>query len=91
VISESKGEKNMTAHQPDLGLPKQGTTFAQIFFEAFNGKSIRKKCTKIWCPAQKLWHKICSKITAEILAKQNSFFCAIYLMLVPLRKVQTGW
>jgi hypothetical protein len=57
--------------------------FAQIFFYSFKGIGICQKCTKISSSAQKLQSKMCSKISAEMLVKQNSIFCAIYLILLP--------
>jgi hypothetical protein len=34
---------------------------------------------------------LCTKISAEMLAKQISIFCATYFMLVSLRIAQIGW
>jgi len=56
----------------------------KYFSKAFNGNSIFQKCAKIWSLAQNLQAKIWSKISAEILVKHNSTFCAIYCMLEPL-------
>jgi hypothetical protein len=63
----------------------------EINFEAFNGNSIWQKCAKIWRSAQKLKPKTCGKIVAEMLVKQNSIFCTIYLMLALLLIVQICW
>jgi len=98
VISESKGEKNMTAHQPGLGQ------FRQLFFCQSRAQLLRKYFLKLSmatalgknAPKYGALHKSCGikyavKLQQKYWQKRTAFFCAIYLMLLPLRKVQTGW
>jgi hypothetical protein len=65
--------------------------FAQITFDAFKGNSVWLKCTKIWHSVQKLLLQMCCKISAEVLVKQKSTFCAICFMLALLQIAQIGW
>jgi len=43
-----------------------------------------------WCKSC-MQPKICSKMSAEMLLKQNSIFSGINFMLLPLRILQIGW
>jgi hypothetical protein len=70
-------------------VPKQAA-FVQIFFDPLIDNSIWQKCAKLWCLAQKLQPKICNNISAEMLLKQNTIFCANYLMQAPLGSAQIG-
>jgi hypothetical protein len=72
-------------------LRQSRAAFEQIIFNAFNGNTIWQKCAKMCCSVQKLQLKICSKISAEMLVKQNSTFYNIYFVLAPLRIAQIHW
>jgi hypothetical protein len=43
-----------------------------------------------YCSGANAVAKKCTKISAEMLVKQNSIFSAIYFMLAPLRIAQIG-
>jgi len=66
-------------------LYQNKAAFAQIILISFDGNSIQQKCTKIWQSVQKLQPRICINFSPEMLVKQNSLFCDIYLMLMPVR------
>jgi hypothetical protein len=58
--------------------------FVQIYFNAFNANTIWQKYAKKWRSEQMLKPKTCSKISAEMLVKLKSIFCAIYFKLVSI-------
>jgi hypothetical protein len=62
-------------------LDQSRTAFTQIISHAFNGNRIEQKYAKIWRSVPKLSPKTCSKISAEMLVKQNNICCATYFML----------
>jgi hypothetical protein len=57
-----------------------GAKTEQLLLGDFNDNSILQKCNKMCRYLQKLLPKMCSKISAEILAKHNSSIC---FMLAP--------
>ncbi len=76
-----------------LGKYPLGVNFTNILvsnFSAFNDHNSKWKYAQM-CWIQKLQPKICCKISAEMLVKQNSIICAIYFMPTPLRIAKIGW
>jgi hypothetical protein len=78
------------ANFTNILVPKRAA-FAQIFFDPLIGNSIWQKCAEVWCLVKKLQLKICRNFFAQMLLKQNTIFCANYLMQAPLGFVQICW
>jgi hypothetical protein len=65
--------------------------FGQKIFDAFLVTFCGKIEPKYGARHKGCKPKTCSKISAQMLVKQDSTFCAIYLMLAQLRIAQIGW
>jgi hypothetical protein len=76
---------------PNICGAKNRAAFAQIIFYDFIATAFGENAPKydVQCKCSNL--KIFSKISAEMLVKDISIFCAIYSMLAPLRIAQIGW